>query len=93
MGVGIGMSRSIFSQSRDGVGVKNFRLGTPLEWGCWSNIVLSWERPSSMCAKLRTVAASNNRNHAPWSLCYCLFTPHIYGVVLRVHSVHGEPHI
>ena len=26
-----------------------------------------------------TVAASNNRYHAPQSLYYCLFTPHIYG--------------
>jgi len=33
--------------------------------------------PSGMCAKLRTVAPSNNRVHMPWSLCYCLFAPHI----------------
>jgi len=36
--------------------------------------------------KLHTVAASNNRDHIPWSLYnYCLFTPHtIYmGVILR----------
>jgi len=32
-----------------------------------------------MCAKLYVVAASNNRDHMPWSLCYCLFVPHIYG--------------
>ena len=31
-----------------------------------------------MCAKLRTVAASNSRVHMPWSLYYCLFAPHIY---------------
>ena len=31
------------------------------------------------CAKLHTVAASNNRNDTPQSLYYCLFVPHIYG--------------
>ena len=56
-------------------------------------ILLRSESPSSMCAKLRTVAASNNRDHAPQSLCYCLFAPHIFGVVLRVHPVRGESHI
>jgi len=44
------------------------------------------KRPSGMCAKLRTVAASNNRYH-------CLFAPHICGVVLRAHPVRGESHI
>ena len=28
-----------------------------------------------------------------WSLYYCLFAPHIYGVVLRAHPVRGEPRI
>jgi len=53
------------------------------------------ESPSGgKCAKLRTVAASNNRGHAPQSLCYCLFAPHIcIGVVLRAHSVRGESRI
>ena len=32
-----------------------------------------------MCAKLCTVAESNNRVHPTRSLCYCLFAPHIYG--------------
>jgi len=32
--------------------------------------VLRTESPSGMCAKLRTVAASINRDHAPQSLCY-----------------------
>jgi len=42
-----------------------------------------------MCAKLRTMAASNNRDH---SIIACLH--HLYmGVVLRSHSVHGEPRI
>jgi len=49
--------------------------------------------PSGMCAKLRTVAASNNREHAPQSIYYCLFAPHISGVFLRAHPVRGESHI
>ena len=32
-----------------------------------------------MCAKLRTAAASKNRDYTPRSLCFCLFAPHIYG--------------
>ena len=49
----------------------------------WTNasgmiiVLLRSEIPSGICAKLRTVAASNNRVHMPWSLCYCLFAPHI----------------
>jgi len=46
-----------------------------------------------MWAKLRTVAASNNRVHPRRSLYYCLFAPHIYGAVLHAHSVGGEPRI
>ena len=38
-----------------------------------STILLRSEIPSGMCAKLRTVAASNNRDHPTRSLCYCLF--------------------
>jgi len=49
--------------------------------------------PSSMCGKLRIVAASNSRVHLTRSLYYCLFAPHIYGVVLCTHSVHGGLHI
>ena len=48
------------------------------------------EIPSGMCAKLRIVAASTNRVHMPWSLCCCLFAPHMYGVVLHAHPVRGE---
>jgi len=44
-----------------------------------------------MCAKLRTVAASSNRDHAPQSLYYCLFI-YIYIVVVRAHPVRGESH-
>jgi len=53
--------------------------------------LLRSEIPSGMCAKLHTVAASNNRDYASLSLCYCLFAPLIYRVVLRGHSVRGEP--
>ena len=35
-------------------------------------ILLRSESPSSMCAKLRTVAASNNRDHEPQSLLLLL---------------------
>ena len=40
--------------------------------------LLRSERPSSMCAKLCTMAASNNRVHPTRSLYCCLFMPHIY---------------
>ena len=53
-------------------------------------LLLRSEIPSGKCAKLRTVAASNNRVHPTRSLNYCLFVPHIYGVVLRTHPVRGE---
>jgi len=43
-----------------------------------------------MCAKVRTVAASNNRDHPTRSLYYCLFPPHTYIFVLRAHPVRGE---
>jgi len=49
--------------------------------------------PSGMCAKLRTVAASNNGDHASQTLYYCLFAPCIYIVFLRPHSVRGEPRV
>ena len=42
-------------------------------------ILLRSESLSSMCAKLRIAAASNNRDHAPQSLYHCLFAPRIYG--------------
>ena len=57
-----------------------------------STILLRSEIPSGICANLRTVAASNNRVHIPWSLYYCLFAPHTYIFVLRAHSVRGESH-
>ena len=43
------------------------------------------EIPSGICAKLRTVAASNNRVHIPWSLYYCLFAPRICMVLFFTH--------
>ena len=43
-------------------------------------IALLWlESPSSTCAKLHIMTASNNWDHPMRSLYYCLFTPHIYG--------------
>ena len=47
--------------------------------------MLRSEIPSGICAKLRTVAASNNRVHIPWSLYYCLFAPHICMVLFFTH--------
>jgi len=60
-----------------------------------STILLRSESPSDKCAKLHTVAASNNRNHMPWSLYYCFAcSHHIYmEAVLRAHPVRGESHI
>ena len=55
-------------------------------------ILLRSEIPSGMCAKLRTVAASNKRDHPTRSLYYCLFAPHTYIFVLRAHPVRGESH-
>ena len=41
------------------------------------NVLLRSEIPSGMCAKLRTVAASNNRDHAHNLSSYCLLVLHI----------------
>ena len=41
-------------------------------------MVLRSEIPSSMCAKLRTVAACNNRDHARNLSYYCLLVLHIW---------------
>ena len=51
----------------------------PDNWRLMCEVLLRLESPSGMCAKLHTMAASNNRVHAPQSLYYCLFVPHIYG--------------
>jgi len=42
-------------------------------------VLLRSKSPSGKCAKLQTVAASNNRDHMLQSLYYCLFVPHTYG--------------
>jgi len=43
-----------------------------------SFILLRSEIQSDMCAKLRTVAACNNRDYPTRSLYYCLIAPHTY---------------
>jgi len=48
-------------------------------------VVLRSEIPSDIYAKLRTVAASNNRVHMPWSLYYCSFAPRICMVLFFMH--------
>jgi len=58
----------------------------------WETLLWS-ESPSGRCAKFHTVAASNNRVHPTRSFYYCLLAPHIYGVVLRAHSIRVEPRI
>ena len=63
------------------------------EWACSLSenlLVLRSEIPSGMCAKLRTAAASNNRDHARNLSYYCLPAPRIYIFVLRAHTVRGE---
>ena len=69
------------------------RLSAQVKWPRETLPLLRSESPSGMCAKLRTVAASNNRDRAPQSLNYCLFAPHTYIVVLSAHPVCGESHI
>ena len=44
-----------------------------------------------MCAKLRTAAASNNKD-APQSLLLLLAVHIYYGVILHAHPVRGESH-
>ena len=44
----------------------------------WPMSVLRSESVSGKCPKLHTVAATNNRDHMPWSLYSCLFMPHVY---------------
>ena len=40
--------------------------------------LLRWENPSGMCAKLRTVAASNNRDQPRNRSYYCLLAMHVW---------------
>jgi len=54
------------------------------------------ESPSGKCAKLYTVAASNNKDHPRRSLYYCLFAPHTYMPWVsssRIYPVRGESHV
>jgi len=56
-------------------------------------ILLRSESPSSKCAELHTVAASNNRDHAPdHSIIACLHYI-CMGVIFRAPPVCGESHI
>jgi len=41
------------------------------------HILFRSEIPSGICAKLRTVAESNNRDHARNLSYYCLLAPHL----------------
>jgi len=54
--------------------------------------LLRSEIPNGIYAKLRTVAASNNRVHMPWSLYYCLFTPHICMALFFTHIPSTQHH-
>jgi len=56
-------------------------------------ILLQSESLSGMCAKLRTVAASNNRVHPTRSLYYCLFAPHNMVLFFMHIPFRCEPHI
>jgi len=61
---------------------------------CSSLILLRSESLSGKCAKLHTVAATNNRDHMSWSPYYCWFAPHIYiVVVLHAQPIRAESHI
>jgi len=57
-----------------------------------TKLLLRSEISSGMCAKLRTVAASKNRDHLTRSLYYCLFAPHTYVFILHAHPICGESH-
>ena len=52
-------------------------MSTILPHPSWGFVLLRSEIPSGMCAKLRTVAASNNRDHARNLSYYCLLALHI----------------
>ena len=54
-----------------------------------STILLQSESPSSKCAKLCTVAASNNRDHSFIACSCCIYM----GVILCGHPIRGESHV
>ena len=66
-------------------GAGRLRLPRDLPRSLGSLILLRSEIPSGMCAKLRTVAASNNRDHARNLTHYCLLAPHICMVLFFTH--------
>jgi len=53
--------------------------------------MLQSEILSVICAKLRTVAASNS-SHAMITLLFLVRATYMYGVVLLVHPIHGKSH-
>jgi len=56
-------------------------------------LMLRSEIPRGICAKLRPVAASNNRVHMPMiTLLLLVRATYMYGVVLHAHPVRGESH-
>jgi len=54
-----------------------------IEMRSYREMLLRSENPNGMCAKLRTVVASNNRVHSTRSLCYC--SRHIHMVLFFAH--------
>jgi len=57
-------------------------------------IVLRSDILSSTCAKLHTVAASNNRSsYAMITLLLLVRATYMNGVVLHAHPIRGESHI
>ena len=58
-----------------------------------SLVFLGSEIPSGMCAKLRTVAASNNKKSCAAISLTIACSRYIYnGVILHAHAVRGESH-
>ena len=61
--------------------ILNWGSANKTKWCCdqdsGHSIMLGSEIPSGICAKLRTVAASNNRDHACNLSYYCLLALHI----------------
>jgi len=48
-------------------------------------LLLRSEIPNGKCAKLHTVAASNDRDHTPWSLYFTACSCHLYMVLFFAH--------
>ena len=73
-------------------------------WGAYAQSFASWQQATIEFTchdhSLRTLVVAFNRSQVnigsastPRSLFYCLFAPHMYGVVLHSHPVCGESHI